>query len=106
MLDRDLLSSIARQMMSGTAVEVKGKRVPVRRTSEHRLRTVAFEMGRQGIRRRLSRTQRSLAGGASLARKGHRVVQFKNGATNRFVAVAVDGKVSVYMDRDNALKLP
>ena len=31
-----------------------------------------------------------------LARKGHNVVQFKDVASDRFVAVAVDGKVKVY----------
>ena len=31
-----------------------------------------------------------------LARDGHQVVQFKDSETNRFVAVAVDGKVQVY----------
>ncbi len=40
----ELLSTIARQMMSGSAVEVNGKRLPVRRTSAHRFRTVAFEV--------------------------------------------------------------
>jgi hypothetical protein len=31
-----------------------------------------------------------------LAREGHRVVQFKDTESNRFVAVAVDGKITVY----------
>jgi len=31
-----------------------------------------------------------------LARRGHRVVQFKDVRTNRFVAVDVDGDVKVY----------
>lgn len=42
-LDKDLLSSIAQRMLSGTTVELNGKRTPVRRTSAHRFRTVAFE---------------------------------------------------------------
>jgi hypothetical protein len=31
-----------------------------------------------------------------VAREGHRVVQFKEVQANRFVAVAVDGEVTVY----------
>lgn len=31
-----------------------------------------------------------------IARQGHQVVQFKDADTNRFVAVAVDGEVTVY----------
>ena len=31
-----------------------------------------------------------------LARYGHNVIQFKDRATNRFVAVSVDGKVKEY----------
>jgi hypothetical protein len=31
-----------------------------------------------------------------LARSGHQVVQFKDGQSNRFVAVAVDGEVKEY----------
>ena len=31
-----------------------------------------------------------------LAREGHQVVQFKDAGTNKFVAVAVDGEVTVY----------
>ncbi len=42
MLDTSLLTSIAQQMMSGNTVDVDGKQVAVRRTSRHRLRTVAF----------------------------------------------------------------
>jgi hypothetical protein len=39
MLDTELLSSIAQQMISGSSVEVDGKQIPVRRTSAHRFRT-------------------------------------------------------------------
>ena len=31
-----------------------------------------------------------------LAREGHQVVQIKDRGTNRFVAVSVDGEVTVY----------
>ena len=44
MLDTALLVSIAQQMMSSNTVDVNGKAVPVRRTSRHQLRTLAFTM--------------------------------------------------------------
>lgn len=42
MLDTALLASIAQRMMSGNTVDVNGKPMPVRRTSRHQLRTLAF----------------------------------------------------------------
>jgi hypothetical protein len=95
MLDTALLSSIATQLMTGSVVEVDGKRIPVRRTSAHRLRTLSFTMdGReyQAIEQNAEKPSRW----GQLAREGHQVVQFKDAETNRFVAVAVDGKVTVY----------
>ena len=59
MLDTSLLSSIAKQMMSADEVEIKGKRLPVRRTSERGLMTVAFTWGDPNTQR-FSRTLISL----------------------------------------------
>ena len=95
MLDKDILSSIAQQMVSGTTVEVNGKRTPVRRTSAQRFRMVTFEIdGReyQAIEQNPEKPSRW----GKLASEGHQVVQFKDVETNRFVAVAVDGKVRGY----------
>ena len=95
MLDAELLSSVAKQIMEGENVEVNGRRLPVHRTSAHRFRTVAFEIdGReyQAIEQNPEKPSRW----GQLARKGHRVVQFKEAESNKFVAVAVDGKVKLY----------
>ncbi len=95
MPDSELLSSIAEQMMSGTAVDVNGKQIPVRHTSSHHLRNVAFEIdGRQyqAIEQNPEKPNRW----GKLAQDGHRVVQFKDVETNKFVAVAVDGKLKMY----------
>src|ERR1700727_1229026 len=94
-LDKDLLSAIAQQMMSGTSVEVNGKPIPVRRTSAHRFRTVAFEVdGReyQAIEQNPEKPSRW----GQMAKAGHQVVQVKDAETNKFVAVVVDGKVKLY----------
>lgn len=94
-MDANLLSSIATQLMSSPEVEVGGRKLRVRRTSLHRLRSVTFEMnGREYMAIEQNASKPSYWG--SLARKGHQVVQFKDGKGNRFVAVAVDGNVKEY----------
>ena len=95
MLDAALLASIAQQLMTSSDVDVQGKLLPVRRTSRHQLRTLAFTMdGReyQAIEQNAEKPSRW----GQLAREGHRVVQFKDTGTNKFVAVAADGEVTVY----------
>lgn len=101
-LDTDLLASIAQQMMTSAKVQVRGKLIPVRRTSAQRLRRVTFAMnGREydAIEQNPEKPSRW----GQLAREGHQVVQFKDNDNNRFVAVAVDGEVKVYssLHRDN-----
>ena len=98
MLDTDLLQSIATKLMSDARAQIKGKTLAVRRTSRQHLRTMRFTMnGReyQAIEQNASKPSRW----GQLARAGHQVVQFKDAQTNRFVAVAVDGKVIEYSGR-------
>ena len=81
--------------MSANTVDVNGQSVPVRRTSRHRFRTLAFTMdGReyQAIEQNAEKPSRW----GQLAREGHQVIQFKDVGTNKFVAVAVDGELTVY----------
>jgi hypothetical protein len=95
MLDTDLLRSIATQMMTGTVIEVNGRNLRVGRTSTQRLKTVRFTMnGReyQAIEQNPDKPSRW----GRLARAGHQVVQFKDVQTNKFIAVAVNGKVIEY----------
>jgi len=95
MLDLELMTAVAEQMMGGNKVEVGGRIWVVKRTSSQRLKTVRFEMaGReyQAIEQNPEKPSRW----GKLAREGHRVVQFRDVATGRYVAVAVDGKVKEY----------
>src|SRR5579872_5543989 len=95
MLDTSLLSSIARQMMSGYDVEIEGKQLRVRRTSRQGLKTVTIIMGdRQYAAIEQNPDKPSRWG--QLARSGHQVVQFKDIGSDRFVAVAVDGEAKEY----------
>jgi hypothetical protein len=95
LFDTALFASVAQQMMSGNTVDVNGKSVPVRRTSRHQLRTLAFTVDGleyQAIEQNAEKPSRW----GQLAREGHQVVQFKDVETNKFVAVAVDGAVTIY----------
>jgi len=95
-LDADLLAKIVHEMMSGAAqIRLQRDAVPVRRTSAQRLKTVTFTMvGREYTAIEQNPDKPSRWG--QLAKAGHHVVQFKDVETNRFVAVAVDGKVKEY----------
>lgn len=95
MIDRALLSSIATQMMSGAHVALEGKSLPVRRTSSQHLRMVEFTIeGKQY--QAIEQNPEKPSRWGQLARSGHKVVQFKDGETNKFVGVSVDGKVKLY----------
>ncbi|HXY03321.1 MAG TPA: hypothetical protein VEI49_07050 [Terriglobales bacterium] len=67
----------------------------MKRTSYQRLKTLTFDMnGRkyQAIEQNADKPSRW----GQLARDGHRVVQFRDVQTGKYVAVAVDGKVKEY----------
>ena len=95
MLDLELMRSVAMQMMEANSITLGDKPIPVRRTSSSRLKFVEFVMdGReyQAIEQNASKPSRW----GELARQGHRVVQFRDLRTGRYVAVAVDGEVTEY----------
>jgi len=95
MLDLELMKSVAEQMMVATRVAIQGKTVAVTRTSYQRLRTLRFDMsGRQyqAIEQNAEKPSRW----GQLAREGHRVVQFRDVETGKYVAVAVDGDIKEY----------
>lgn len=95
MLDHDLLSSIATQLMSGTQMKLHDKVLPIRRTSSRRLKTVSFEMNGKKYEAIEQNPEKPSRWG-QLAREGHHVVQFKDASSNRFVAVSIDGKIKEY----------
>ena len=95
MLDHDLLSSIATQLMAATQIKLDDRVLPVRRTSSQRLKAVAFEMNGKKYEAIEQNPDKPSRWG-QLAREGHQVVQFKDASTNRFVAVSIDGKIKEY----------
>jgi hypothetical protein len=95
MLDEAVLRSVAEQLMTDRAVDVGGDTIPIRKTSRHRLRTARFAMdGREyeAIEQNAEKPSRW----GKLARDGHKVVQFRDVESGKYVAVAVDGEVRVY----------
>jgi DNA replicative helicase MCM subunit Mcm2 (Cdc46/Mcm family) len=94
-LDTALLSSVAEQLMSGNKVEVGGQTLSVQRTIRNRFRCVKFSVDGaefEAIEQNAAKPSRW----GELARAGHRIVQFRETGSGRYVAVAVDGKVTVY----------
>ena len=81
--------------MTSGEVNVGGKISRVARTGVRKFRMVRFEMGGveyQGIEQNPEKPSRW----GKLAREGHRVVQFRDLSSGKYVAAAVDGKVMEY----------
>ena len=95
MLEAGLLESVASQLMAGTTVAVEGRCAAVRGTSRQHLKSAVFSVEGheyQAIEQNPDKPSRW----GQLARSGHRVVQFKDAESNKFVAVVADGEVTFY----------
>jgi hypothetical protein len=95
MLNREVLSSVAKQMKAGNRVEIDGKTNAVKRTSSQRLKTVRFTMDEREYQAIEQNPEKPSRWGL-LARKGHHVVQFRDVASGKYVSVAVDGEIKEY----------
>jgi len=95
MLDHGILVAVAEQLMSGPEVVVAGRISRVGRTGARRFRTVRFVMG-GGEYQAIEQNPEKPSRWGKLAREGHRVVQFRDLGTHKYVAVAVDGEIKEY----------
>jgi hypothetical protein len=95
MLNREVLSSVAKQMKAGNRVEIDEKTNEVKRTSSQRLKTVRFTMDQREYQAIEQNPEKPSRWG-QLARKGHHVIQFRDVARAKYVAVAVDGEIKEY----------
>ena len=91
----EVFQSVAEQLISGRDVEVEGHRFPVRRSSAQRLRVATFTVAGHKYAAIEQNPEKPSRWG-KLARDGHRVVQFKDEALGKFIAVSVDGQVKRY----------
>lgn len=94
-MDHAVLISVAEQMMSGGEVIVEGRKSRVTRTGARRFRTVRFVTGGKEYQAIEQNPEKPSRWG-NLAREGHRVVQFRDLETQKYVAVVVDGNVTLY----------
>ena len=95
MLEDAVLTSVAEQMMSGTQVEIGGRKFRVTRTGAQRLRTTRFLMDGKEYQAIEQNPEKPSRWG-KLAREGKRVVQFRDLDSQKYVAVVVDDKVQKY----------
>jgi hypothetical protein len=94
-LDHAVMKSVAEQLMAASAVVVEGRTFRVTRTGSRRFRTVRFLMGGKEYQAIEQNPEKPSTWG-KLAREGHRVVQFRDLLTHKYVAVSVDGEVRQY----------
>jgi hypothetical protein len=95
MLNREILTAVAEQLMSGKEVAVEGRASPVTRTGTNRFRTARFVMDGKEYQAIEQNPEKPSRWG-KLAREGRRVVQFRDMESGKYVAVVVDGKVTEY----------
>lgn len=95
MLDLAVMKSVAEQLMSGPGVKLNGQMMRVTCTGHGRFRTVRFAMGGREYHAIEQNAEKPSRWG-QLAREGHRVVQFRDLQTQKYVAVSVDGEVKEY----------
>ncbi len=93
--DTDLMQAVAERLMGGGAVTVDDQNLKVERVGKQRFRMARFEMNGREYQAIEQNPEKPSAWG-KLARQGHQVVQFRDVATNKYVGVAVDGKVKIY----------
>ncbi len=94
-MDHAILVSVAEQMMNGPEVEVSGRVSRVTRTGARRFRTVRFAVDGKEYQAIEQNPEKPSRWG-KLARDGHRVVQFRDLSTQKYVAAVVDEKVTEY----------
>jgi hypothetical protein len=95
--EQKVLQSVAMQLMNGEAVTLdeENQKLRVKRVGSGRLRMVQFKLnGRVFEAIEQNRLKPSRWG--QLAREKHQVVQFRDVATHKYVAAAVDGEITEY----------
>ena len=95
--EQKVLQAVAMQLMNGEDVVLDegGQKLRVKRVGSGRLRMVEFRLnGRvfEAIEQNPAKPSRW----GKLAREKHQVVQFRDVATHKYVAVAVDGEITEY----------
>jgi len=98
MLDSALMQTVATQLLGADVVKVGDETLDVQRVGRGRFRSVRFRMNGKNYQAIEQNPEKPSRWG-QLARDGHKVVQFRDVATNQYVAVGVDGVIQVYEHR-------
>jgi len=94
--EQKVLQSVAMQLMTGDEVVLDdGQKLRVKRVGSGRLRMVEFRLGGR-VFEAIEQNREKPSRWGKLAREKHQVVQFRDVATHRYVAVAVDGEITEY----------
>jgi len=93
--DTDLMQAVAEQLMGGSTVTTAAQNLEIDRVGKKRLRMARFDMNGREYQAIEQNPEKPSAWG-KLTRQGHRVVQFRDVDSNKYVAVAVDGKIKLY----------
>jgi hypothetical protein len=92
---REVLKSVAAQLMNGEVVILEDQKIPVRRVGRRRLRMVQFKLNGR-VFEAIEQNREKPSRWGKLAREKHQVVQFRDVEAHKYVAVAVDGEVREY----------
>jgi hypothetical protein len=91
-----VLHSVAMQLMNGDEVVLDdGQKLRVKRIGSGRLRIVEFRLNGR-VFEAIEQNREKPSRWGQLARENHQVVQFRDVATHKYVAVAVDGEITEY----------
>jgi hypothetical protein len=97
MLDHPIFQSVAEQLLTGSQIVVDGRTTRVARTGSLRLRTARFVIQRREYQAIEQNADKPSHWG-KLARAGHKVVQFRDLSSQKYVAVSVDGQIREYLN--------
>jgi hypothetical protein len=94
--EQKVLQSVALQLMTGDEVVLDdGQKLRVKRVGSARLRMVQFRLNGR-VFEAIEQNREKPSRWGQLAREKHQVVQFRDLATHKYVAVAVDGEITEY----------
>ena len=98
MLEHTLLRAVAEQLLTEGKGEIviAGQKLDVKRVGSGRLRSVNFQTNGRELHAIEQNPDKPSRWG-KLAKEGHRVVQFRDPKTHRYVAVSVDGEIKEYV---------
>jgi len=93
--EQKVLQSVAMQLMNEDVVALGDQKLRVKRVGSGRLRMVQFKLNGR-ILEAIEQNREKPSRWGQLAREKHQVVQFRDLATHKYVAVAVDGEITQY----------